>query len=46
MPNDGEAQNAIDVINEAELDIRTIEVKKAEPRESRPIGGGGGGNRF
>ncbi|MDX1913901.1 MAG: RNA-binding protein [Saprospiraceae bacterium] len=46
MDNDDEAQNAIDSLNETDIDGRTIVVKKAEPRESRPSGGGfGGGNR-
>ena len=51
MSNDDEAQNAIEALNETELDGRTIVVKKAEPRESRDSGGGrggyggGGGNR-
>jgi RNA recognition motif-containing protein len=43
MANDDEARNAINELNESELDGRTIVVKKAEPRESR--GGGGGGDR-
>ncbi len=33
MPNDDEAQNAIDALNESELDGRNIVVKKARPRE-------------
>ncbi len=41
MPNDDEAQAAIDDLNDSELDGRTIVVKKAEPREDR--GGRGGG---
>ena len=49
MPNDDEAQAAIDALNESDLDGNTIVVKKAEPRESRDRGGfnrgGGGGNR-
>ncbi len=47
MDDDGEAQNAIDQLNDTELDGRTIVVKKAEPRENsggdRRGGGGGGG---
>ncbi len=43
MPNDDEAQAAIDALNDQDFDGRTIVVKKAEPRESRPRGGGGGG---
>jgi RNA recognition motif-containing protein len=42
MPNDDEAQNAIEALNETEMDGRTIVVKKAEPREARSSGGGGG----
>jgi RNA recognition motif-containing protein len=42
MDNDDEAQNAIDSLNETELDGRTIVVKKAEPRESRDSRGSGG----
>jgi RNA recognition motif-containing protein len=48
MANDDEASNAINSLNETDFDGRTIVVKKAEPRESRPSGGGGyggGGNR-
>ncbi len=53
MPNDEEAQNAIDSLNDQEFDGRTIVVKKAEPRENRDRrssygndrGGGGGYNR-
>lgn len=41
MPNDEEAQEAINNLNETNVDGRTIVVKKAEPRE----GGGGGGSR-
>lgn len=41
MPNDDEAQAAIDDLNDSEFDGRTIVVKKAEPRENR--GGRGGG---
>ncbi|NOT37431.1 MAG: RNA-binding protein [Saprospiraceae bacterium] len=45
MSNDDDGMNAINGLNETELDGRTIIVKKAEPRESRPprTGGGGGG---
>ncbi|GJM34824.1 MAG: hypothetical protein DHS20C18_38250 [Saprospiraceae bacterium] len=45
MPNDDEAMNAINELNDQELDGRTIVVKKAEPRENRGGGGGGGFNR-
>jgi len=43
MDNDDEAQNAIAELNDAELDGRTIVVKKAEPRERRDNRGGGRG---
>ena len=43
MPNDDEAQAAINDLNDQELDGRTIVVKKAEPRENRDSRGGGGG---
>ncbi len=36
MPNDAEAQAAIDALNETELDGRTIVVKVAEPKGDRP----------
>jgi RNA recognition motif-containing protein len=39
MPNDGEAQNAIDSLNETELDGRTIVVKESSPREGGNRGG-------
>ena len=42
MPNDEEAQNAINGLNDTEMDGRTIVVKKAEPRERRDNRGGGG----
>ena len=43
MPNDDEGQNAIDSLNDSDLDGRTIVVKKAEPRASRGGSRGGGG---
>lgn len=43
MPNDEEGNNAINGLNDSELDGRTIVVKKAEPRERRDNRGGGGG---
>ncbi len=58
MPDDDEGRNAIDGLNDTELDGRTIVVKKAEPRERRDnnrggggggrggYGGGGGGRRY
>jgi len=49
MANDEEATNAINELNESELDGRTIIVKKAEPRENNnrrnSFNKGGGGNR-
>ena len=55
MADDGEANSAIEALNDAELDGRSIVVKQAQPRENRgPRGGGGGrggyggggGNRY
>ncbi len=46
MPNDDEGQNAINGLNDSELDGRTIVVKKAEPRERRDNRGGGGGGGY
>jgi RNA recognition motif-containing protein len=45
MPDDDAARNAIAGLNETEFDGRTIVVKKAEPRENRSGGGGGGRDR-
>lgn len=42
MDDESEAKNAINQLNDTELDGRTIVVKKAEPREDRGSGGGGG----
>lgn len=36
MPNDAEAQAAINALNETQLDGRTIVVKVAEPKAERP----------
>lgn len=41
MPNDGEAQKAIDALNNKEYHGRPLTVNEAKPREER--GGGGGG---
>ncbi len=38
MPNDDEALNAIENLNDSVLDGRTIVVKKAEPRERNDRG--------
>lgn len=48
MPNDAEGQKAIDELNGAEYDGKTISVNIARPREDKPSfnrnrGGGGGG---
>lgn len=48
MPNDEEAQKAIDEMNGGTIDGRTIVVNKSEPKpqgERKSYGGGGGGNR-
>ena len=48
MPDDNEATQAIQDLNNQEFDGRTIVVKKAEPRERKSNynrGGGGGYNR-
>ena len=47
MPDDGEAQAAIDALDGFELDGRNMRVNEARPRENRGgYGGGrGGGNR-
>ncbi len=53
MADEDAGQQAIEALNDSEIDGRTIVVKKAEPRESRPRsnynrgggGGYGGGNR-
>ena len=49
MPNDDEAYEAINDLNESEIDGRTIVVKKARPKNDRGYnnnGGGGGYNRY
>jgi len=45
MPNDEEAMEAINNLNESELDGRTIVVKKSKPRESNRYDNRGGGYR-
>lgn len=45
MPNDEEAQKAIDELNGTEIYERKISVSKAEERGDRPAGGGGGYNK-
>ena len=50
MPNDDEAQKAIDAVNGSSVDDRKVVVNEAKPREERPrsdfrSGGGGGYDR-
>lgn len=46
MTNEEDALKAIEALDGCEYDRSVIVVKKAEPREDRPRGGGfGGGNR-
>jgi RNA recognition motif-containing protein len=45
MSSDEEAQKAIEMFNEKELDGRKIMVNEARPMEPRPQRGGGGFNR-
>lgn len=40
MPDDAAAQKAIDELNGAEFDHKTISVNVARPREERPSNGG------
>ncbi len=43
MPNDEEANEAINALNETEVDGNQIVVKKANPKSDAPRSGGGGG---
>ncbi|MBI5084788.1 MAG: RNA-binding protein [Acidobacteria bacterium] len=45
MPNDEEAERAINAMNGADFGGRKLNVNEARPREERPFGGGGGGGR-
>jgi RNA recognition motif-containing protein len=45
MPNDTEAQKAIQNLNGREVMGRQMNVNEARPREERPRGGNGGGNK-
>ncbi|HWB19743.1 MAG TPA: RNA-binding protein [Phycisphaerales bacterium] len=51
MPNDQEAQNAINAINGTQLDGRTLNINEAKPKPAGMgggrggFGGGGGGGR-
>ncbi|MFA5129566.1 MAG: RNA-binding protein [Patescibacteria group bacterium] len=46
MSTDEEAQKAIEMFNDQEVDGRRIIVNVARPREERPAGGGGGRRDF
>lgn len=43
MSSEEEAQKAIEMFNDKELDGRRVTVNEARPQEDRPRGGGGGG---
>src|SRR6478672_7072230 len=43
MPNDEEARDAIENLNDISLGTKPLVVKEADERNSRPGGGGGGG---
>jgi RNA recognition motif-containing protein len=43
MSDNGQAQAAIDGLNQKEVDGRSLTVNEARPREERSFGGGGGG---
>ncbi|MHC4133905.1 MAG: RNA recognition motif domain-containing protein [Planctomycetota bacterium] len=46
MPNDAEAQTAIESLNQSEIRGRAVNVNVARPKADRPRrGGGGGGGR-
>lgn len=46
MPNDSEAEQAINALNESALAGRNIRVNQARPRGERSGGGGGGRPRY
>jgi len=46
MPDDDEANSAIDKLNESELDGRTIVVKKAKPKEENSRYNNRGNNNY
>lgn len=47
MPNDAEAEAAIQALNEQPMNGRPLTVNKAQPRQDRgPRGGGGGGGGY
>jgi RNA recognition motif-containing protein len=43
MPNNSEAEEAINALNESAFNGRNIKVNQARPRNDRSGGGGGGG---
>ena len=45
MPNDDDAQKAIDELNETEFETKVINVSVARPKEDKPRSSFGGGNR-
>ncbi len=45
MSDENEAQAAIEKFNGAELEGRALRISEAKPQETRPSGGGFGGNR-
>lgn len=45
MSSPQEAQAAIQALDGVELEGRSMKVNEAKPREDRPRGGGGGGDR-
>ncbi len=46
MSDKAAAEEAITALNGSDLNGRSIKVNEAKPREPRPAGGGGGGNRW
>ena len=46
MGSDQDAQNAINELNDMQLDGRNIQVNEARERQPRGGGGGGGGGRW
>lgn len=45
MSDDGQAEEAIEQLNESSMQGRSLKVNQARPREERPRGGGGRGAR-
>jgi RNA recognition motif-containing protein len=46
MPDDHEAAEAIEALNEADMDGRPLKVNEAKPREDRGNRGGSGGGGY